>query len=351
MASELLIRKQRLFENARIMRQRCEQHGIALALVTKMLACQPKLVAELVEKSGVRCICEAHVENLRAYREIPVEKWMIRLPQPHEAQEIVQVADCSLNSQPQTLRALSAAAQAAGKTHRVLLLVELGDLREGVMEGELAALIAYAQSLPGLAVAGIAANLSCFGGIVPDERNMADLQRIVQQARQGFGGLEIVSGGNSTSYGMMMQGRLPACINSLRMGESVLLGNVPCYDVPVPGLHSDVFELRATVVESLQKPGVPWGAAPGLTHALPGAKDEGVRKRALCAIGFQDTDPQGLAPIEAGVRVLGASSDYTVLDTTECAAPCDTGDTVRFHMTYDACVRAMASRYVQKVIV
>ncbi len=71
--------------------------------------------------------------------------------------------------------------------------------------------------------------------------------------------------------------------------------------------------------------------------------DEGDRLRAIANIGREDVLVEGLTPLHAGVRVLGASSDHLVMDVTDAAPPVAVGDRVSFRMNYGALLAAMTS--------
>ena len=68
---------------------------------------------------------------------LDVPMWLLRAPTPATAADTVRLADVSLNSEVETVRALDAAAAAAGRRHGIVLMIDLGDLREGIMPREL----------------------------------------------------------------------------------------------------------------------------------------------------------------------------------------------------------------------
>lgn len=55
----------------------------------------------------------------------------IRIPMISEADDLVSVADCSLESEISVLCKVDKAAAAKGRIHEVILMADLGDLREG----------------------------------------------------------------------------------------------------------------------------------------------------------------------------------------------------------------------------
>jgi predicted amino acid racemase len=77
-------------------------------------------------------------------------------------------------------------------------------------------------------------------------------------------------------------------------------------------------------------------------------EDRGLRERALLDVGREDVDVEGLTPLDPGMEVLGASSDYLVVDVTQAAADVRVGDEVAFALSYGALLAAMDSAYVDK---
>jgi len=247
------------------------------------------------------------------------------------------------------LEALSAAARRQGREHGVLLMVEMGDLREGILPGALAGLVAAVTALPHLRLDGVGTNLACQSGMAPDATNMAALSDLVDRVEQTTGvPIGVVSGGNSANLDWAFGSAPTGRVNELRLGESILLGREALHRNPVEGLRTDAFTVVAEVIEAGHKPSLPWGemttTAFGATRR---ADDRGVVAQAILALGHQDVDPAGLvAP--AGLHVLGASSDHLVVDTGDLALA--VGDEVRFQPDYPALLRAMTSPFVAKVM-
>jgi predicted amino acid racemase len=227
-------------------------------------------------------------------------------------------------------------------------MVELGDLREGIMPGDLERVVLETLRLPNLSLDGIGANLACFNGVSPDARNMGELSGSADAVESRFGlVLPIVSGGNSGNLGWVLSGADTGRVNHLRLGESLLLGREPLHRRPIDGLHTDAITLVAEVIESGPKPSQPWGdiahSAFGRNTRLGGS---GRIQQAVLAVGEQDTDCHALvAPV--GHRIIGASSDHLVLDCGSSLPPI--GAEVRFGLGYSALVRAMTSPFVSRV--
>jgi ornithine racemase len=232
-----------------------------------------------------------------------------------------------------------------------VLMVELGDLREGIMPGEVADIVRHTLGFPNLELRGLGANLACQGGVVPDARNMAELSAIATSVEATLGRrLDIVSGGNSGNLDWALSGADTGRIDDLRLGEAILLGREPLHRRPLDGLHTDAFTLVAEVIEAKDKPSRPWGdVAQTAFGARPPSSsiDSGTTVRTIVAIGEQDVDPSGLLP-PPGFCVIGASSDHVILSTSDRRV--DMGGQIAFQLNYSALVRAMTSPFVAKVL-
>ncbi|MDH5359915.1 MAG: alanine racemase, partial [Gammaproteobacteria bacterium] len=244
------------------------------------------------------------------------------------------------------IRLLSSAALKAKRIHGVILMVELGDLREGILPVDVDTIVPEILKLPNIQLRGIGSNLACRCGVSPDIRNMSELSALADAIEQRFAvKLEIVSGGNSGNLAWALSGADTGRINDLRLGESILLGCETLHRDPVEGLYTDAITLVAEVIESKRKPTKPWGTllqnAFGEQHEVI---DIGDISQTILAVGQQDIDPAGLQTPE-GIEILGASSDHLIIDAGELLVP---GSEIRFTPNYSSLVRAMTSQYVIK---
>ncbi|MGE5573414.1 MAG: alanine/ornithine racemase family PLP-dependent enzyme [Bacteroidota bacterium] len=340
-------------ENARVVVEMCRRSGIGVAGVTKVTCGDPE-VARAMLRGGVRWIADSRLANLTRMRKagISCETLLLRAPMLGEADEAVTVADMSLISSVETARALGEAARARGVQHRVILMVDVGDLREGVPVDAALDVAGRMARVEGIRLHGIGTNVACYGGVMPTRENMSVLLRLRDRARRDLGiDLEVISGGNSSSIPLVRTGEVPHGINQLRIGESMLLGRDVTYRRPLPGMHLDAFVFAAQAIEVARKPSVPRGEigqdAFGKVRTF---RDKGIRWRAILACGRQDIDPEGLRPLESGIDVLGASSDHLILDVEDADREIRVGDEVRFTMSYGCLLAAMTSPYVHKVV-
>ncbi len=348
-APRLEVRLDRLQHNARQLVDRLAPKGIAVTGVTKATLGSPEVAAALLA-GGVAAIGESRVENLERLAEAGIDAptVLIRSPMPSQVERVVAVADVSLNTELAVIALLSAAAVRQGRVHDVVLMVELGDLREGIMPADLDAIVVRSLRFPGIRVRGIGANLGCQNGVTPDRRNMAELSALADSLELRFGlTLDQVSGGNSANLGWALGSATAGRVDDLRLGESILLGREPLGRTAIDGLHTDCFTLVAEVIEAKVKPTRPWGEIQQTAFgAAEPRRDLGSTGRVIVALGRQDIDPDGLEP-PPGYGIIGASSDHLVLDAGTVLPA--VGTELRFQLGYGALVRAMTSPFVAKV--
>lgn len=346
------IDRAKLRHNARTILTTCREYGIDVTGVTKVVCAHPSVARALITE-GFSSLGDSRLRNLRRLRKIDpdVQLMLLRLPPPSRADEVVQWADVSLNSEPDVLQSLNCAAARAGVIHEVLLMVDLGDLREGLWQDELADACRLLSRLDNIRLAGIGTNLACYGGVRPSPDNMAELLDCCEVVRDVLGcDPRIISGGNSANWQLLEQGQMPLGINHLRIGEALLLGNETVDRRPISGMHDDTFTLCCEVIETRRKPSTPIGElGQDAFGNVPEFTDRGWHQRAIVAVGRQDIVPEGLRPEMEGVRILGASSDHMILDVEDASGKVEVGDVLRFTVRSYSCVlAAFTSDYVAK---
>ena len=341
---------EKIHHNARTLVERLAERGIAVTGVTKATLGSPEIAGALL-RAGVSSLGDSRIENIEAMRHARVSAplTLIRSPMLSQADRIVKHADVSFNTELDVISELSSAAQKAKRTHGIVLMVELGDLREGIMPGDLENTVRETLRFPSIVLRGIGTNLACQNGASPDARNMAELSALADSIDATFGlVIEIVSGGNSANLEWALGGADTGRVNDLRLGESLLLGRETLHRRPIDGLHTDAITLIAEVIESKVKPSLPWGEiAQTAFGEKPAATDRGDISQTILAVGRQDTDPDGLHP-PPGMEILGASSDHLIVDSGSDRA--SVGAEIAFHLDYSALVRAMTSPFVAKVM-
>lgn len=348
-----------IHQNASILLRECKKNGIETFAVIKGFNALPPIVKTLAD-AGYKTFASSRLPHLAAVKEMGLDAATLdlRIPMPSEAGEVVKYCDISLNSELETLKALDASAQQAGCVHKIILMRDLGDLREGIFDrNEFIETALYTEHrLKNLHLLGIGANLTCYGSVVPTKENMAELAENAAAIEQRIGRkLEIVSGGNTTSVPLMMRGAMPRGINNLRIGEALA---VPCdlaglWKCPIEGLSNRGFVLKAEIIELGAKPTYPIGElGRNCFGSQCSYEDRGVRRRALLALGAFDVgDYAKLIPDDHGVRILGASSDHMVVDIEESEKDYRLGDVMSFTLHYQAMLFTTANPLIEKLYV
>jgi predicted amino acid racemase len=226
----------------------------------------------------------------------------------------------------------------------------MGDRRDGVPMSELTSFVLAASKIAGVEAVGLAANMGCITGLLPTTENQELFGASAARVRRETGlPLKIVSTGGSVALDLIEHGLLSPSVTELRAGEALLLGVSTTDSRIIPWLRQDAFVLEAEVIEVREKPSVPDGPV-GLDAEgrRPHVVDRGVRRRAVVALGYTDTDVDALIPLDDGVTIAGSSSDHMVLDVTEAEHDFCEGDVVRFRMKYAALLHSMLSPYVAR---
>ena len=344
----------RIRQNAAAIVEQCHKAGVSLACVTKVTSAHPAVAAAMVA-GGADMLADSRIENLWKLRQAGMTGpfMLLRLPTISRAAEVVEVADISLNSSIDTIKALGLAAHAINRRHKVIIMVDVGDLREGVWPDKAAQLVIDASGVTGIEVIGMGCNLACYGGVIPSEENMKLLVDTVEACRQASGlPLPVICGGNSSGLPIMTEGRLPDQVNLYRVGEAIVLGRNVIDRSPWSGTRQDTFIAVAEVVEIETKPSLPIGDRG--QDAFGGSQefvDRGLRRRVICNIGRQDVVVDGITPVEEGIIVLGGSSDHLILDVSDAARELKVGDEIAFYPGYGALLALSTSEYVQKVVI
>jgi len=350
----LEIYPERIKQNAQSVVAMCHEHGAKVACVSKVLCAEPAVLQAFVE-AGADMIADSRTQNLEvvSVSQPGTPRMLLRLPTPGQAEDVIRYADVSLNSSIVTIEALAEAARKLKTEHQVIIMVDLGDLREGVWPDKVVELAKAAVNLKGIEIIGLGANLACYGGVIPSVKNMELLIECRDACKKATGlSLDLISGGNSSSLPLLASGLMPKEINHFRIGEAIILGRNVLDRSRWQGTRQDALRVVAEVIELETKPSVPIGeTGQDAFGNEPVFVDRGMRKRAILNIGRQDVVVDGLEPVDPGIIVLGGSSDHLVLDVSDASSDLRIGAEVAFYPNYGATLAASTSPYVQKVVV
>ncbi|MBQ0018445.1 MAG: alanine/ornithine racemase family PLP-dependent enzyme [Clostridiales bacterium] len=357
MYPRVIVNLEHIRNNVRVVKELCAEHGIRIVGVTKVFSGDPK-IAQCYVDGGLTMTGDSRVDNLelQAKAGLTADRWLIRPPMLSEVPQLVKYADASLDSEIETIRAINEEVLRTGaKPHKVVLMVDLGDIREGYVDyDEMVDVALEVEKMKGVYLYGIGVNLTCFSFITPDTEKMQQLADLRKRVSDAIGRpLDIVSGGNSGTIDLMMNNGIPEGVDSLRLGESLLFGKERAKYSYLPGTFRDTFTLECEIVELKEKPSLPWGTIGADSYGnKPTFTDRGEHRiKAICALGKQDFDPEICTPLDPGIIMLGASSDHLMLDVTESEKEYKVGDVIQLELGYFAVMRAFTSRYVERVYV
>lgn len=359
---ELLIDAQKLRENFKIIEAKLSETGTRAAYVTKIAAGHHSVI-NILYQAGCRYFAESRIVNFKNYpREIladpQVKRLLICLPYPEIVEEVVRYATISLNSELDTMAALNQASRRQRQAdpllprHQVIIMVEGGDRREGIMPAKLPSLVKkVVQDFTDLEFVGIGCNFNCLGGIISDQEKMLVLSDLAAELT-GLGyPCPVVSGGNSGTWHMVDQRTLPAGITEVRLGEILHNGREPSFGRTMPYLHDDVYQLSASVIEIGSKPYQSQGRRfYNISGELDSfTQDRGDIRRMLVACGGQDIGYGSITPVNPELVHLGHSGDHTLLEIKR--GDYQIGDKILFKLDYVATNTCFNTHQVTKTIV
>ncbi len=354
--SRLIFNLEALQHNLSIIDGWMEKHGAYWTLVTKVL-CGNEKALSILNNMEVKSVGDSRFQNLEIIHKImpETERWYLRPPSRSRINTIAKLCDVSLNSEIETIKKLNDAAKAINKIHRIVIMIELGDLREGILPGSLAKFYKDIFKLSNIEVIGIGANIGCLYGTIPTIDQFMQLMLYRELLELKFDRkLPLISAGSSAALPLVLDKSLPKAINHFRIGESVFLGTDLINGGQLKGLHDDVVILEAEITEIKEKSLMPTGETSNATMPFdvetntdfqPGQRGY----RALVEVGELDTDVSGLTPVEKNYSIAGASSDLTVVHVGDTMNDLKISDTIKFKLGYSALLRLMSNIYVEKV--
>ncbi len=353
----LKLYKEKLKYNYEFLDNIFKEHEKDWAVVTKLLCGNEAYLKELLDL-GVIEVCDSRISNLKKIKELnpEVQTVYIKPPGRRNIREVVKYADVSFNSESSIIKLLSEEAGRQGKTHKVTIMIELGDLREGIMGDHLIDFYGSIFELPNIEITAIGANLNCLHGVMPSADKMIQLSLYKQLIESKFNKkIPFITGGTSVTLPLLLQQQVPRAVNHFRIGETLYFGNNLVTEQPIPGMKTDVIRLYSEIIEITRKPKVPIGmmaANPsGETFEVDESDYGKYSYRAILDVGLLDISPDYLLPENEGLRIVNASSDMLVLDLGETQSNYKVGDLVSFRLKYMGALRLLNSDYIDKVVV
>jgi len=345
----LICNRDKLFNNAKVMREMSAKVGVDVCAVTKGFCAIPEFV-EVLSEAGIKTFGDSRVENLKKLEKFNATRILIRMPMISEVEEVVKNSEISLNSEMKTMEALSKAAVKNNVKHGVILMLELGDLREGFLPEDVVGVVGEVLKLSNIELKGLGVNFNCYGAVIPTPEKLNEMVDLAHEIENTYNiKLEIISGGNSGSSYLLRESRVPKGITQFRFGQAIIVGTDGSYYKPLPGAEENVFILRCEIIELKTKNSLPDGErGVDAFGSKPVFEDKGKMKRAIVACGRQDIMLEALTPVDKNLEIIGASSDHMIIDATKCDKPLEVGDTIDFCLDYGSILLATNSEYVFK---
>jgi ornithine racemase len=330
----------KIFHNSSIVRKRYSESGISVVGVTKCVLGDIE-IAETMKNSGIEILGDSRLRNLERLRNFYGRKQtliMLRSPMPDEVERLVEVCDISLNTRLETIKLIDDACRRKKIKHRVIVMVETDDDREGLLpENVTGFCVQLVKNYRFVELYGLGTNARCItkNGPSPESlKILIDLHRKVKKATGAD--IPVVSGGNSSSWNLIEKDLVPGGINQVRIGEAILMGQETVNYRPIRGAHTDTFILEAQTIEVKKK-------------------NNRVYK-IIVALGLQDVRSENILCCESGLYIAGQSSDHTILGIKENVPRMDkngflklkSGSIISFKPDYFGVLSCMTSPFVKK---
>lgn len=355
--AHIVLNRKKLQHNYQYLDRIFKENDIEWGIVSKVF-CGSKTYLREIISLGVRQICDSRITNLKIIKSIApsIETVFIKPAAKRYISSVVKYADASFNTEYETIKMLSDEAVRQNKLHKIIIMIELGELREGVMREDFVDFYAKVFKLPNIEVVGIGTNLTCMYGVLPNQDKLVQLCLYEQLIEAKFNkSIPYISGGTSVTIPLIAKGLLPKGINHFRVGETLFLGTDVYNYQPNPNLYQDIFKLYAEIVELREKPMVPDG---DLGHNVTGDElsfdlnsHNETSYRAIIDVGLLDVEPNHIFPTSKNIKIVGYSSDMMVVDLGEDYKQYKVGSLVEFNLNYMGILRVMNCDYVDKRII
>lgn len=357
--AKLIVHLSHLIENIEIINTFMKMSKKEWSLVIKVLGTDKIVLEKLLQHPvilGAHSIAVSHWKSLKMVKDLnpALSTMFIKPPSLKNIPQIVKYADVSLNTNLSTIRAIDVEAGKQRKKHQIIVMIEMGELREGIKREGLIPFYKQIFKLPNIEIIGIGTNLGCMYGVQPTYDKLIQLVLYEQLIEAKFKqNLELVSGASSITLPILEKGKVPQGINHFRIGEAAFLGVSPLDQKPLLGLNTDAFIFEATILEAYRKESHPDGiiSEAGIGHTNEDSSSDDSSFKAVVDFGILDVDAEYLVPEDPQIKFFGNSSDLTVYDLGENPNHYKVGDVLRFRLRYLAVAKLMYSRFVEKQVI
>lgn len=349
--------RKKLEENYNFLNSIFKSKNIQWGVVSKLL-CGNKIYLKEIISLGAKEIHDSRISNLKKIKELDytIQTVYIKPPAKRSIKRIVEYADVSFNTEIYTIQMLSEEAKKQNKTHKIIIMIEMGDLREGIMGEDLIEFYDTIIRLPNIEILGIGSNLNCLSGVMPTQDKLIQLSLYKQLIETKFNiVIPWVSGGTSVAIPLILKNARPMAVNHFRIGEALFFGKDLFTGKTIENMHNDVFKLFAEIIEITKKPDIPTGElgenVSGNTFSMQNIDDfGGTSLRAIVDIGLLDMQPQYLETVDSEITIVDASSDMLIIDISNAAKPYKIGDLISFNIQYMGALYLLNSNYIEKFV-
>ncbi len=335
--------------------------GITWTLVTKMLCGDKASLQKIIPSDCIKnlhSVGDSRITNLRIIKEIKpdVVTMYIKPPALNQVKNIIKYADISLNTSYKTIEALNNEAGRQGKVHRIIVMIEMGELREGVLRDDILKFYEKVFKLENIEIIGLGTNLGCMYGIEPTYDKLIQLSLYKSLVEAKFDHkLELVSGGSSITLPLISKQKVPKGVNHFRIGEAALLGTSPLDNKKFRNLSTFTINFSGEILELYKKEVVPDGVMGegAVGHIAEFNEPTNIHKesyRCIVDFGQLDVDASDLVPKDTRVKFVGTTSDMTVYDIGEQGGGYHVHQQLHFYPNYMSVARIMNSRYMIKKV-
>lgn len=352
----IVLNKEKLAHNFKYLNKLFTKHKIEWAVVSKLLCGNRAYIKEVLDL-GIKQVCDSRVSNLKVIKDInpDIETIYIKPPAKRSLKSIVKYADISMNTEFATIKLLNEEAKRLNKTHKIIIMIEMGELREGVMWDEFINFYESVFELSNIEVVGIGTNLSCLYGVLPNQDKLIQLSLYEQLIEAKFNkNIPFVSGGSSVTIPLIFKGLLPKSINHFRVGETLFLGTDVYNDSTIRNMEHNVFQLFAEIIELSEKPMNPSGEmgtnVEGIEYDFDDSNIGKSSCRAILDIGLLDVEEKHIDPKDSDIEFAGSSSDMIVIDLGKNPKKYKVGDLIEFSLDYMGTLTVLNSKYIEKRI-
>jgi ornithine racemase len=329
----LEIHLDKVFQNAEFIVKKLGVLGIKTVGITKGCAGDLSIAGAMIS-AGVAAIGDSHFQNIVKLKQggVNFPFWMIRNPLSKQLSQIIENTEISFNSETSTIQRIADQNALSNSSHQVVIMVEVGDLREGIYPKDLGKFLNGLNTTARNSIAGIGATLGCLTHDQPARQHLELVTEAADMFKRHLGRPpQIVTLGGSCLIPLMLENpNLLRGVTHLRVGEAILLG-MDGLGNQIDGLHQDAIELVAEVIEVHDHPKL--------------GKDA---REVAVGVGYQDMDaPDTQVTSILESKIIASTSDHTVLS---CPSDMDVkvGAEVHFRLSYKAMLRAFISPYVEK---